>query len=144
LLDKQPGIQVEGGVTMDKVDGVIDLKDIVFRYPSRLESLILDRVSLSLAPGSIVALVGHSGGGKSTIVSLVSYSHRIYEPINSQNSTQIERFYDPIEGEVLLDGVNIKTLDPIWYRRQIGFVSQEPVLFACSIKENISYGGVNT
>jgi ABC-type bacteriocin/lantibiotic exporter with double-glycine peptidase domain len=63
-----------------------------------------------------VALVGPSGGGKSTIVSL------------------IERFYDPEEGSVTLDKHDIKDLDPVWYRRQIGFVSQEPVLFACSIK----------
>ena len=61
---------------MERVDGVIDLKEIVFRYPSRPESLILDHVSLSLAPGSIVALVGHSGGGKSTIVSLVCFNEK--------------------------------------------------------------------
>eukprot|EP01102_Stenamoeba_stenopodia_P019688 TRINITY_DN7491_c0_g1_i1.p1 TRINITY_DN7491_c0_g1~~TRINITY_DN7491_c0_g1_i1.p1 ORF type:complete len:771 (+),score=133.32 TRINITY_DN7491_c0_g1_i1:235-2547(+) len=122
LLDKQPDIPVESGEKLEVVEGVLELKDVTFRYPTRLDSLILDNISLSLSPGSVVALVGPSGGGKSTIVSL------------------IERFYDPLQGDVLLDGVNIKTLDPIWYRRRIGFVSQEPILFACSIRENIAYG----
>jgi ATP-binding cassette subfamily B (MDR/TAP) protein 1 len=72
-----------------------------------------------------VALVGESGSGKSTVVSL------------------IERFYDPQSGAVLVDGVDIKTIQLKWLRQQIGLVSQEPVLFSTSIKENISYGNVN-
>ena len=72
--------------------------------------------------GKTVALVGQSGSGKSTVIAL------------------LERFYDPLAGEVLIDGVNIKDLQLKWLRRQIGLVSQEPALFATSIKENIMYG----
>lgn len=72
--------------------------------------------------GKTVALVGQSGSGKSTVIAL------------------LERFYDPLAGEVLIDGVNIKDLQLKWLRRQIGLVSQEPALFATSIRENILYG----
>ena len=69
-----------------------------------------------------MALVGPSGGGKSTIVSL------------------IERFYDCNAGQISISGMPIQKLDPLWFRRKISLVSQEPTLFACSIKENICYG----
>ena len=69
-----------------------------------------------------MALVGHSGCGKSSIIAM------------------IERFYDPMEGQVLFSGVDIKDLDARWYKRQIALVSQEPALFAGTIRENISYG----
>lgn len=69
-----------------------------------------------------MALVGTSGSGKSTVIAL------------------LERFYDPLAGQVLIDGVNIKELQLKWLRRQIGLVSQEPALFATSIRENILYG----
>ena len=72
--------------------------------------------------GKTVALVGQSGSGKSTVIAL------------------LERFYDPLAGEVLIDGANIKDLQLKWLRRQIGLVSQEPALFATSIRENILYG----
>jgi ATP-binding cassette subfamily B (MDR/TAP) protein 1 len=75
-----------------------------------------------LPAGKTVALVGSSGSGKSTVIAL------------------LERFYDPLAGEVLIDGVNIKELQLKWLRRQIGLVSQEPALFATTIKENILYG----
>jgi ATP-binding cassette subfamily B (MDR/TAP) protein 1 len=75
-----------------------------------------------LYAGKTVALVGSSGSGKSTIIAL------------------LERFYDPLAGEVLIDGVNIKELQVKWLRCQIGLVSQEPALFATTIKENILYG----
>jgi len=77
---------------------------------------------LSILAGKTVALVGQSGSGKSTVIAL------------------LERFYDPLSGEVLIDGTNIKDLQLKWLRRQIGLVSQEPALFATSIKENILYG----
>src|SRR5690606_30724398 len=73
-------------------------------------------------PGSIVALVGPSGGGKSTVAALIS------------------RFYDPDDGCIRLDGEDLRNLDPGWLREQIGMVSQEPVLFSTSIRENILYG----
>jgi ATP-binding cassette subfamily B (MDR/TAP) protein 1 len=77
---------------------------------------------LKIEPGQTVALVGESGGGKSTVISL------------------LERFYDPLQGQVLLDGRDIRDLNVQWLRDQIGLVSQEPVLFAASIMENIRYG----
>ena len=79
---------------------------------------------MSIKPGQTLALVGPSGCGKSTIVSLV------------------ERFYDPVSGSVTLEGTNLRKLNLSWLRRQIGLVSQEPVLFDASIAENIRYGAL--
>lgn len=99
-----------------------------FTYPSRPDVPILKGLSLSFAAGTTSALVGASGSGKSTIVSLV------------------ERFYDPAAGAgaVRLDGVDLKELNVKWLRAQIGLVSQEPVLFARSIRENVAFGLVGT
>ena len=77
---------------------------------------------MSVKEGSTVALVGGSGSGKSTVLAM------------------IERFYDPLEGSVRLDGVDIRLLDPMWMRAQIGFVMQEPTLFAGTVAENIKFG----
>jgi len=82
----------------------------------------LQKVSFKAQAGKVIALVGHSGCGKSTIISL------------------LERFYDPTEGEVLFSGVNIRELDPEWYKQQISIVSQEPILFSGTVRENICYG----
>jgi ATP-binding cassette, subfamily B (MDR/TAP), member 1 len=79
-------------------------------------------VSFDVVPGKSMAIVGPSGSGKSTTVSLIS------------------RFYDVDKGRVLIDGINIKNLDPQWLRKQVGLVSQEPILFAMSIEDNIKYG----
>lgn len=81
---------------------------------------------MNFGAGKTVALVGASGSGKSTIVSLV------------------ERFYDPLSGVVKLDGVDIKDLNVKWLRNQIGLVSQEPVLFATTIRANVAYGLIGT
>ena len=78
--------------------------------------------NLTVPAGRTVALVGESGSGKSTVIGL------------------IERFYDPVSGQVLLDGVDIRGLNLRWLRSQLGLVSQEPTLFATSIAENIRYG----
>ena len=78
-----------------------------------------------VTPNPCAALVGHSGSGKSTVVQL------------------LERYYDVNDGEILLDGKNIKEYNPRWIHRKVGLVSQEPVLFSCSIKENITYGVLN-
>jgi len=123
LLDRKS--KNDGGETFPVVVGEIGLDDVRFTYPSRPDKEVLQGVSLVIKPGNVVALVGPSGGGKSTIVSL------------------IERYYDPSSGRITLDGRDIRTLDPKWYRSQIGFVSQEPVLFSCSIGENISFGSMN-
>lgn len=115
-------ISSKTGQKLDKLDGHIQFKDVNFSYPSRPEVIIFNKLSLDIPAGKIVALVGGSGSGKSTVISL------------------IERFYEPLSGEILLDGNNIKELDLKWLRQQIGLVNQEPALFATTIRENILYG----
>ncbi|KFK35399.1 hypothetical protein AALP_AA5G280000 [Arabis alpina] len=113
------------GKVLEDIRGDIELKDVNFSYPARPEEQIFRGFSLSISSGSTVALVGQSGSGKSTVVSL------------------IERFYDPQSGEVRIDGINLKEFQLKWIRSKIGLVSQEPVLFTSSIKENIAYGKEN-
>ncbi|KAL2614004.1 hypothetical protein R1flu_025696 [Riccia fluitans] len=110
------------GVIPEIVNGDLELRHVTFAYPTRPEVNIFSDFSLLIPSGTTAALVGESGSGKSSIISLV------------------ERFYDPQVGEVLLDGVDIKSLQLKWLRQQIALVSQEPVLFSTSIMENISYG----
>ncbi|MQL96681.1 hypothetical protein Taro_029358 [Colocasia esculenta] len=110
------------GKILPSVEGRIQFQDVHFSYPSRPEVIIFDRFCLDIPAGKVVALVGSSGSGKSTVISL------------------IERFYEPTSGEILLDGHDIRGLDLKWLRQQIGLVNQEPALFATSIRENILYG----
>lgn len=114
------------GKKLDEIRGDIELRDVYFSYPARPDEQIFNGFSLSIPSGTTAALVGQSGSGKSTVISL------------------IERFYDPHAGEVLIDGINLKEFQLKWIRSKIGLVSQEPVLFACSIKENIAYGKEGT
>ncbi|KAI6672601.1 hypothetical protein NL676_000507 [Syzygium grande] len=113
------------GKKLDEIRGDIELKDVYFSYPARPDELIFNGFSLYIPSGTTAALVGQSGSGKSTVISL------------------IERFYDPQAGEVLIDGINLKEFQLKWIRSKIGLVSQEPVLFASSIKDNIVYGKEN-
>ena len=106
----------------EEFKGKIEFKNVTFAYPTKPENLILRNLSLTINPGQHVALVGFSGSGKSTIIQL------------------IERFYDPVEGEVLIDEINIKDYNLYKLRKKIGLVSQEPNLFKRSIYENILYG----
>ncbi|KAM5559743.1 ABC transporter B family member 1 [Rosa sericea] len=124
IIDHKPGMDrnSESGVELESVTGLVELKNVDFSYPSRQDVRILNNFSLNVPAGKTIALVGSSGSGKSTVVSL------------------IERFYDPSSGQVLLDGHDIKTLKLKWLRQQIGLVSQEPALFATTIKENILLG----
>lgn len=128
LIDREPLIPVgrgDIGVRPDtsSVQGAIDFHGVVFRYPTRPGVEVLRGLDLSLEPGKVTALVAASGGGKSTVAGL------------------IERFYEPEAGLVMMDGVDIRQLDPLWLRAQIGVVSQEPVLFASrTILENIQMG----
>eukprot|EP00253_Pinus_taeda_P030910 PITA_30910 len=124
MIDREPIIDWENpkGEILQEVSGEIEFRNVEFAYPSRPESKIFHNFCLTIPSSKTVALVGGSGSGKSTVVAL------------------IERFYDPLTGEILLDGVNTKTLQLKWFRSQIGLVSQEPALFATSIKENILFG----
>ncbi|KAA8522036.1 hypothetical protein F0562_012650 [Nyssa sinensis] len=110
------------GRKLDKLDGHIQFKDVCFSYPSRPNVMIFNKLCLDIPAGKIVALVGGSGSGKSTVTSL------------------IERFYEPLAGQILMDGTDIRELDLKWLRQRIGLVNQEPALFATTIGENILYG----
>ncbi|KAH6755376.1 ATP binding cassette subfamily B1 [Perilla frutescens var. hirtella] len=124
MIDHKPAVErnSESGIELESITGQVELKNVDFAYPSRPENLVLNNFSLTVPAGKTIALVGSSGSGKSTVVSL------------------IERFYDPASGQVVLDGHDIKTLKLRWLRQQIGLVSQEPALFATTIKENILLG----
>ncbi len=122
LLDQKPDLEGPGGSPVSAVDGVVELDDVHFVYPTRPDTPVMRGLSLRVEQGEAVALVGHSGSGKSTIASLVS------------------RFYDPTEGSVRIDGRDLRELDPRSLREHIGMVAQEPVLFAASIADNIRYG----
>ncbi|XP_052201325.1 ABC transporter B family member 9 [Diospyros lotus] len=113
------------GIIMEDIKGEIELKDVYFRYPARPDVQIFSGFSLQVASGTTAALVGQSGSGKSTVISL------------------LQRFYDPEAGEVLVDGVNLKKFQVKWLREKMGLVSQEPILFTTTIKENIAYGKEN-
>jgi ABC-type multidrug transport system fused ATPase/permease subunit len=123
LLDREPDIPVRDpkGARPTSVSGLIEIEDVQFAYPSRPDVPVLRGLSLTIRPGEVHALVGPSGGGKSTVVNL------------------IERFYDPQEGCVKLDGRDVRSLDPWWLREQVGLVRQEPTLFGYSCKENIAF-----
>ncbi|KAK1948218.1 Multidrug resistance protein 1 [Phytophthora citrophthora] len=112
----------DDGLKPETVQGKIEFENILFRYPTRPEVTVLKSYNLTIEAGETVALCGPSGGGKSTCVAL------------------LERFYDPINGQVLLDGVDLKQLNVRWLRRQLGLVGQEPTLFIGTIAENIAYG----
>jgi ATP-binding cassette subfamily B (MDR/TAP) protein 1 len=126
-IERQPDIDVYDttGIFLEDIKGDVELKDVYFSYPSRPEHLVFHGFSLRVPSGMTIALVGESGSGKSTVVSLV------------------ERFYDPQSGEVLIDGVDIRRMNLGWIRGKIGLVSQEPVLFSSTIRENIAYGKDN-
>ena len=102
--------------------GRVAFRDVTFRYPSRPEAKALDAFNLEVAPGETVALVGPSGAGKTTVLSLLL------------------RFYDPQQGAILLDGVEIARAAPAEVRRRIGLVPQDPVIFSATVAENIRYG----
>ncbi|XP_032384811.1 bile salt export pump [Etheostoma spectabile] len=128
-IDREPEIDCfsEKGHKLDKVKGDIEFHNVTFFYPSRPEVKILNNLSMKIKAGEATAFVGPSGSGKSTTIQL------------------FQRFYDPKEGMVTLDGHDIRTLNIQWLRSLIGIVEQEPVLFATTIAENIRFGrpGVN-
>jgi ATP-binding cassette subfamily B protein len=125
LIDRAP--RIPPGTAPSPADparpkGEVRYEAVSFSYPSRTDIPVLTGLDLELREGEVVALVGPSGGGKTTIAAL------------------LQRMYDPLAGRVLLDGKDLRVLDPGWLRRQIGTVAQEPVLFSSSVADNIRYG----
>ena len=100
---------------------MIQFKEVSFKYPTR-DQMVLDGMNLKIPAGAKIALVGHSGCGKSTITNLLL------------------RFYDIIGGQIKIDGIDLNDYNPLSLRRQIGYVMQEPMLFNTNIAENIRYG----
>lgn len=125
LQDRQPTISPTKGEPVVSARGPIRFKNVSFAYPTRPAVNIFQDLDFEIPQGSNVAVVGPSGGGKSTIASLLL------------------RFYAPTEGSILVDGRDISTLNVKQLRRRVGVVSQEPVLFSGSIAENIAYGKPN-
>ncbi len=121
VTEREPAIPNKGGITLEKIEGHVEFKDITFEYPSRPGVTIMKDFNLTISKGQHVALVGESGSGKSTITGL------------------LERFYAPLQGTVLLDGVDLKTIDVKWLHRNVAIVTQEPTLFATTIRKNITY-----
>uniref|UniRef100_A0A670ZUK0 ATP binding cassette subfamily B member 4 n=1 Tax=Pseudonaja textilis TaxID=8673 RepID=A0A670ZUK0_PSETE len=127
IIDNEPQIDIysESGYKPDKITGNLSFQNVYFNYPARPDVKVLKGLNLQINNGQTIALVGSSGCGKSTTVQL------------------IQRFYDPLEGMITIDGQNIKTLNLRYLREIIGVVNQEPVLFATTIAENIRYGREN-
>ena len=129
LCERKPQMDLSNSVEkppMSEIKGKIEFNNVSFYYPTDLSRrLILDKINISFDAGKKIALIGESGCGKTTIASL------------------IERFYDVTDGEILLDGLDIRKYDIQYLRNLIGFVGQEPVLFNRTIKENILFGREN-
>ncbi|XP_058115511.1 putative multidrug resistance protein isoform X1 [Magnolia sinica] len=124
VMNRVPKIDPENmeGEILESISGEVEFKNVEFAYPSRPDTIIFHSFCLTVPAGKAVALVGGSGSGKSTVIAL------------------LQRFYDPLGGEILVDGINIQRIQLKWLRSQMGLVSQEPALFATSIKENILFG----
>ncbi|XP_069504362.1 ATP-binding cassette sub-family B member 5-like isoform X2 [Ambystoma mexicanum] len=124
IIDQKPTIDSfsEDGHKLDHIEGTAEFRNVCFSYPSRPDVQVLKGLDLKIKSGQTVALVGSSGCGKSTTVQL------------------LQRLYDPQEGTITVDGHDIRSLNVRHYRKLIGVVSQEPVLFGTSIKNNIRYG----
>uniref|UniRef100_A0A1I7UJF5 ABC-type antigen peptide transporter n=1 Tax=Caenorhabditis tropicalis TaxID=1561998 RepID=A0A1I7UJF5_9PELO len=121
-IDREPQIQHLGEYTPENVVGKIEFRNVHFSYPTRSDQPILKDLSFTVEPGETVALVGPSGSGKSSCISL------------------LENFYIPNAGQVLVDGVPLEDYEHHYIHRKIALVGQEPVLFARSVMENVRYG----
>lgn len=122
LVDLKPRITTSIGKKVDNLHGDVELRNVTFAYPSRPYSPVFNNTSLTIRKGEHVCLVGPSGSGKSTVSQLLL------------------RFYDPDSGVCLVNGHDIKDLNLNFYRQQIGYVQQEPLLFSGTLKDNITFG----
>ncbi|KFW87943.1 ATP-binding cassette sub-family B member 9, partial [Phalacrocorax carbo] len=122
FIDRKPTMVNDGSLAPDHVDGKVEFRNVTFSYRTRSATQVLQNVSFTLHPGKVTALVGPSGSGKSSCVNI------------------LENFYPLQDGQVLLDGLPINMYDHKYLHSVISLVSQEPVLFARSIADNISYG----
>ena len=122
IYDYKPKIISRKNIIPQKVEGEIEFKNVTFAYPLKPEVNVLRNLSTKIEKGKVVAIVGHSGSGKTTISNL------------------IQRFYDPTGGYITLDGIDIRDLNIAWLRRVIGFVAQEPTLYSTTIEDNVTYG----
>jgi len=127
LIDRQPQIEFDNAnkKLSGKPNGDISFDNVSFVYPSRPDAQIFSNLNLHIPSGSVTAVVGPSGSGKSTVGGLLM------------------RFYDPNQGDITLDGQNIRDIDPHSLRSHVSIVSQEPILFSSSIADNIAYGATN-
>lgn len=122
-FDQEPAItENENGVTTTETKGYVEFKNVTFAYPGHTESPIIRNVSFSAKPGETIAFIGSTGSGKSTLIQL------------------IPRFYDVSEGEILIDGVNVKDYRLSALRQKIGYIPQKALLFTGTIAENLRYG----
>lgn len=127
-LAVEPKVDLVAGIVIpdESLKGEIRFEGISFAYPTRPDHIVLKDFNLTLKQGQTVALVGSSGSGKSTVAAL------------------LERFYEPTSGSIFIDGVKLNEVSPLWLRNEvIGYIDQQPILFGCSIKENIKYGRQN-
>ncbi|TRY74359.1 hypothetical protein DNTS_032050 [Danionella cerebrum] len=121
-LDRKPLVDMDGSLQPENLEGQVQFQNITFFYPTRPDQPALQDISLDLKPGHMTALVGMSGGGKSSCVSL------------------LERFYQPQQGQILLDGQPLQKYQHKYLHQKVAMVGQEPVLFSGSIRDNITYG----
>ena len=129
LYQRKPELDLSNSIEkppISDIKGKIEFNNVSFYYPSDLSKrLILNKINLNFESGKKIAIIGESGCGKTTIVNL------------------LERFYDVTEGEILLDGLDIRKYDIQYLRNLIGYVEQEPILFNRTIKQNILFGREN-
>lgn len=126
IIDRIPSVNKTGGGTiLNDLKGGISFRNVHFSYPTRRSAKVLNGLTLNIKGGQTVAIIGASGSGKSTVIQL------------------IQRFYDADDGSILVDGHDIRELNIAWFREQMGVVSQEPVLFAGTVTQNIQLGAPN-